>query len=257
MDERRIIENIGKTLALFGEKITQIVGEASKVLAENIIPALSTLYEEIPDLTEERKQELITFCENMLNNGWCMFSYLPLVVYKQDLSTVEKADAYITPYCKDNISEIYNKLLENGISDENIANIQACIENGAYKACSALLISEIEHYIVCEYKITDNNPLLKEKAIEKLKNLYDGVAANKIAIFFYLHNHSLYLSVKEVFKEIKNIATVDDTDFPVPSRHCLLHGYTKRQYAEKDCLFLLLLLFGLVEQKDIMEIKNA
>ena len=116
MDERKIIENIGKTLALFGEKITQIVGEASKVLAENIIPALSTLYEEIPDLTEERKQELITFCENMLNNGWCMFSYLPLVVYKQDLSTVEKADAYITPYCKDNISEIYNKLLENGIS---------------------------------------------------------------------------------------------------------------------------------------------
>ena len=106
MDERKIIENIGKTLALFGEKITQIVGKASKVLAENIIPALSVLYEEIPDLSEERKQELITFCENMLHNGWCMFSYLPLVVYKQDLSTVEKADAYITPYCKDNISEI-------------------------------------------------------------------------------------------------------------------------------------------------------
>lgn len=126
-----------------------------------------------------------------------------------------------------------------------------------YKACSALLISEIEHYIVCEYEITDNNPLLKERAIEKLKNLYGEGSANKIAIFFYLHNYSLYLSVKEVFKEIKNIATVDDTNFSVPSRHCLLHGYTKRQYTEKDCLFLLLLLFGLIEQKDIMASKNA
>lgn len=257
MDERKIIENISKTLTLFGEKITQIVGETSRVLADNIIPALSVLYEEIPDLSEERKQELLAFCENMLHNGWCMFSYLPLIVYKQDLSTVEKADAYIMPYCKDNISDIYNRLLENGISEENVANIRTCIENGAYKACSALLISEIEHYIVCEYKITDNNPLLQEKAIEKLKNLYGSVSANKIAIFFYLHNHSLYLSVKEVFKKIKDIATVDDTNFVVPSRHCLLHGYTKRQYTEKDCLFLLLLLFGLVEQKDIMEIKNA
>ena len=52
--------------------------------------------------------------------------------------------------------------------------------------------------------MTDQDQL--ELIIEKLKNLYGGVAANKIAIFFYLHNHSLYLSVKEVFKEIKNIA---------------------------------------------------
>ncbi len=248
----RIMNNIIKTVALFGEKITEIVGEYSQYFIENVVPALSAFYEPIPDLSDEQKEELHKFAKTLLNNGWCMFDFLPIVVYTQDLSSQEKADAYIMEYCTtENIDRIYDTLLEGGVTKEDVYNIQSCYNNEAYKACASLLISIIEHYIVCECKITEN-PLLKEKATEKLKNVYNEVPANKISIYFYLHNYSLYLGAKEVFRDIKDITNVDDSDFAVPSRHCLLHGYSKRKYTRKDCLFLLLLLYGFVKQKEIL-----
>ncbi|MBR2715006.1 MAG: hypothetical protein IKB73_02220 [Ruminococcus sp.] len=248
----KIIKNIGISLSALGEKMVHIAEEYSRYFEENVVPALRSLYEDIPNLSAEEKEELNKFAENLLNNGWCMSLFLPIVVYKEDLSTLEKADAYVLKYCtNENIEKIYDTLLENDIDEEKVSNIKTCINNKAYMACSALLISMIEHCVVCDCKITDN-ALLKEKAIEKLKNVYNEVSSNKISIYLYLHNYSLYLSIKEVFKDIKNLAIVDDSKFVVPSRHCLLHGYSKRKYTKKDCLFLLLLLYGFVKQKQIL-----
>lgn len=126
--------------------------------------------------------------------------------------------------------------------------MQMCFNIGAYKACCILIIVNIEHYILSDYDIT-NNTILKEKAIQKLNRANQETKTNKFEIFQFVHNYSLYLGINEVFKNIGDISKIDDTNFVIPNRHCLLHGYSKRQYTKKDCLFLLLLLFGFIEKK--------
>ena len=57
-----------------------------------------------------------------------MSLFLPIVVYKEDLSTLEKADAYVLKYCtNENIEKIYDTLLENDIDEEKVSNIKTCI----------------------------------------------------------------------------------------------------------------------------------
>ena len=249
-DNKEIFENISKALSLFSEKIISVIGTATKVFAEKTIPYLQSLYEEIPDISPERTLELENFCETLLGYGWVMFDFLPIDVYQETFDSVETANAYMEEYCTSkNIEKIFETLSNNShISNEDISNIKICFEAGAYKACCSLIMTNLEHYILSDYDIS-NNALLKQPAIQKIKELNTEMNANKFTIFTYLHNYSLYLGLNEVFKDIKDIKNVDDTNFVIPSRHCLQHGYSKRQYTKKDSLFLLLLLFGFIEQK--------
>lgn len=226
------------------------IGEASKAFSEKMIPWLQSMYDEIPELSEERKRELEEFCEKLLSFGWVLFDFVPITIYQEQFDSKEEADRYMMEYCSDeNLNQIYQELLQSTLSTEDVENIKISYECQAYKACCSLIISIIEHYVVSEYKVTENS-MLKPPAIEKIKNLNQEVNTNKIAIYYYLHNYSLYLGVKEVFKNIDDLKTVDDSNFSIPSRHCLQHGYSKRRYTKNDCLFLILLLFGLVSQKE-------
>lgn len=247
---QKALEILSKSLSSFGEKIASAISTATKIFAEKTIPYLQSLYEEIPDLSPERKLELENFCETLLGYGWVLFDFLPIDVYQETFDSVETANAYMEEYCTaENIKKIFETLSNNlFISNEDISNIKICFETGAYKACCSLIITNLEHYILSDYDISEN-ALLKQPAIQKLKELNKEVNANKFAIFTYLHNYSLYLGINEVFRDIKDIKNIDDTNFVIPSRHCLQHGYSKRHYTKKDCLFLLLLLFGFIEQK--------
>ena len=57
-NNQEIFENISKALSLFSEKIISAIGTATKVFAEKTIPYLQSLYEEIPNISPERKLEL-------------------------------------------------------------------------------------------------------------------------------------------------------------------------------------------------------
>ncbi len=257
-NNQEILKNISEALSLFSEQIISAISTATKVIKEKTISYLQALFEEIPNLSPERKLELEQFCETLLGYGWILFDFLPMDIYHETFDSVDAADKYMEEYCTpENIKKIFETLSSNSyISHEDIANIKKCFNVGAYKACCSLIMTNLEHYILSDYDISDN-ALLKQPAIQKIKELNKEINDSKFTIFTYLHNYSLYLGLNEVFSDIKDIKNVDDTNFVIPSRHCLQHGYSKRRYTKKDCLFLLLLLFGFIQQKCYIIKKKA
>lgn len=242
---RQALEKITRAYGSIGDEITKIV----KVALSKTLPKINELFDEIPEFTEDRKQYFEKFCEKLLELGWVLSDFLPLNVQNINFSSKKDADEYMWKfYQKETLDVIFDTLLKNNIPEQDVDNIRKTFEAEAYKACCMFIMSVLEHYILSEYNITDN-PMLKLKAIKELKVKNEEKNSNKIAAFIYLHNHSLWIGLQEVFREV-DLKSVDDSSFPVPSRHCLHHGYSKRNFTEKDCWFLLLLLFGFIEQKE-------
>ena len=245
------MKNIYDYIAQLGFEIYKIIKESSKTFSNKILPEIANLCKELPDISEERKQELEKFCDTFLSHGWVIFNYLPITVYNKELKDKKDTDLYVKKYLtKNNIENIYDSILKGGISEYNINEIKKGFTIKSYKSTALIIITLIENYIVTKYKITEKNRLQK-KDIDLIKELNKDKRNNKVSIFFYLHNFSLYLAIKYLF-ESHDFKTISDNNFYIPNRHFLMHGFSKRNYTKKDCLCLLLILYGLIEQKDML-----
>lgn len=252
IEYQNAIKNVNKTLVTFGEQINKVIGDATKAFTERMLPWLQSLTNKIPELSLERKKQAEEFCEKMLGFGWVVSDFVSSDVYNQNLQTLKVADKYFFKYCtRKNLGKIFKSLCQSSILQEDIKNIKSSFYAKAYKACCSLIVSNLEHYIINEYNITENC-MLKQNSINKIKELNKDENLDKYVIFTYLHNYSLYLGLNAVFKNVDNLKQIDDSDFSVPSRHCLQHGYSKRKYTKKDCWFLISLLYGFVKQKQFL-----
>jgi CRISPR/Cas system-associated protein endoribonuclease Cas2 len=244
---KNIYEYIGK----HGYEFYKIIKEASKLYSTKILPGIASLHKEIPNVSDERRHELEKFCETLLSHGWVMFNYLPLTVYDTKLTSKSSTNSFVMKYLnKENLNKIYQSLAAGKIGEYNLREIKKGFTIRAYKSTSILLVSLIENYIVTEYKITQKNRL-QNKEIDTIKDLNTDTSNNKVSLFFYLHNYSLYIAIKYMF-DSHDFKSVDDSSFCIPNRHFLMHGFSKRKYSKKDCLCLLLILYGLIEQKDMV-----
>lgn len=252
IEHQNTLKNINKTLLSFGEQINKVIGDAAKAFGEKMVPWLQSLTRQIPELTPERKKQSEAVCEKLLDYGWVVSDFVPSNIYTKNIQTKQMADSYFLKYCNSkNLNRIFKTFYNSSILQEDISNIKASYRSKAYKACCSLIVSNLEHYIINEYNITENC-MLKQNSINKIQQINSDINSGDFVMFTYLHNYSLYLGLNAVFRNVDNLRSVDDSDFVVPSRHCLQHGYSKRKYTKKDCWFLILLLYGFIEQKQFL-----
>lgn len=250
---KEFVDNISEALILFSEKISIDLTETTKILSDVLTGYLKVLRDAIPQISDARRKELEKHCDNLLGFGWVVFDYLPIDFYTTPISSKEEADALIDRCCNTEALDAIFETISEFIQREDFDNIKKSYDVKAYRACSAIIIPQIEHYLLLEYKISDNT-ILKTPAIEKLKKKNENVNPDTFAIYNYLQCYSLINAVKNVFHDY-DFRTENDNELSIPNRHFLLHGYSTRNYSQNDCLKLIFVLYGLIKQKDYVVTK--
>ena len=89
-----VIKKMSEAITSFSTRVSGLVSQALKLYSKTTIPWLQSLYDDIPQMSENRKQELQKFCEMVLSNGWVLSTFLPVDVYNMEFKSKESINKY-------------------------------------------------------------------------------------------------------------------------------------------------------------------
>lgn len=227
---------------------------------EGLNRAISSLYEtfnriKIPQISDERKQELIENYKRWGNFGWTPHPQSSVNYYDFYPETKIDADNYALKVCnKDNMEFLFNEFKSNKkVPSQNISEAIMCYNNKCYKACSLILFSLIDRELIkLQKKETDSYLKTGAGAIGVFKKKVETEYKEDIKLlYFYLIEINLVEALFKIFEGTKNFTKKCDS----PNRNYLIHGMTLKPVRKKDCIKLFLILYNLLDFVDVMEMK--
>lgn len=229
-------------------------------LFEGLNRAISSLREticriKIPQISDERKQELIDIYKQWGNCGWTPHPQSSVNYFDFYPETKIDADNYALKVCnKDNMEFLFNELKSNKkVSSKNISEAIMCYNNKCYKACSLILFSLIDRKLIkLQKNQTEENIKTGTGAICVFKKKVEKENKEDISLlYFYLIKINLFQALFKIFEGTENFTKKCDS----PNRNYLIHGMTLKPVRKKDCIKLFLILYNLLDFVDIMEVK--
>lgn len=245
----QIGEEIVEILRPALESLSTIILEVSSAIApalENIQDALSSFAQAIinlqtPDISEERKAEMIASYKRWGELGWTFFPDAPLSCFEDFPVSIEMANREMKPFCNAReMNVVFEELQRQNIKKEDLESAIFCYQHRQYKACAL---------VICG--ILDAKMIRRQKPEEKYRPVGKSAVKRLRAQFEYENGEKLFLSLLFCVNLFSYLETVfaNGNDFkeepPVVNRNFISHGMNRRTVRQRDCIQLFLALNNL------------
>ena len=212
--------------------------EAYGQLIESFSNALSQ--QEIPTITEERKQDLILSHKKWGECGWTLPPNAPIKFFYDAPASIEEANQKMKPNCsKKAMEELFADLHRASVKKEDLDTAIFCYDNRQYKASALVLLGMIDAKLIRKQN-RNSYRRTGSKAAKKIRENFESEHTTE-AFFTMLHCVNLFSCIETVFAPTENFKAEPYTF----NRNYLAHGMTRRPVRQRDCIQLFLALYNL------------
>lgn len=244
-------------LSRFGEKLVEgyiAFDNWWQTAYPKICEAIANI--DTPEYSAEKKKELIQCYQKWGEYGWTFNGQTKLTTLSSLPLSLEDADQKMIHYCTtDNVSEIKNKLIDNGVNQADLEEALFCFKNGKYKSSAIILFALIDHELISmnfRKKPTRKNPIgdymTGYSAIDKYKKQNEK-AYDESFLYANLYFVNIIETLSTLFKGTENF-----TNEPkMINRNFVIHGMSNRAVTETDCFKVWSALYSLVVMRPLLE----
>lgn len=241
-----VVKNISPVLLNFA-RITQEFSTAIKPVLESFQQWRESLSKaisqwEIPTITEERKQELISNHQKWSECGWTLPPNAPIELFNDAPTSIEEANQKMKPYCSSKVmEELFVELHKVSVKKEDLDTAIFCYNNRQYKASALVLLGMIDAKLIRKQNRNNNRPT-GSKAAKKIRENFEREHTTE-ELFTVLYCVNLFSCIETIFARAENFKVEPYT----LNRHYLAHGMTRRRVRQRDCIQLFFVLYKLTE----------
>ena len=219
--------------------IQESLGHISSMLA-NTIASL-----QFPELSEERKKELIDSHIKWGEYGWSMLPHAHIKLFYTCPDTSAEADKIaLSYYNKAGVNQLFVDLREKRVRKKDLDEAIICFENRQYTACALILFALIDAKLIRLQPKPQDDKRRKTGAgaIFHFKKKFK--ANNNIDMLFFraFRYFNLFKCLEKMFEDTRDF----NLDVHVVNRNYVGHGMNRRQTRRKDCIQLFLVLYNLL-----------
>lgn len=225
---------------------------------EKTSPQIIDTYEKLktPEYSEERKRELAKNYVQWGKYGWTFNNKTRLKTYSSFPASLEAADKVMGVCCTiENVVDMKNKLIQNGINEMDLNEAVFCFENKKYKSCALILFGLIDHELISKgfrkkprKKQSEGYLKTGEKAVSAYKDENKEAYENSF-IYAYLYFLNIMETVSTMFKNTEDFTSEEI----IINRHYISHGMSKRNVSDIDCFKVWSALHSLVIMLPVLE----
>lgn len=241
------------------QKVLESTVSISKKIGEMVVGVNNLLQDvvkniNIPKITEERKNEIITSCEMWGNLGWTILPNADVELFFFKPKNIEEANSLALNFCdKKSMQELF--VLTKNIKGVKIEDFEEAIysfDNRKYKSCAMILVSLLDAKLIRMQRNADRKSNGQRSsglgAIKKIeKRILSEQDINK--------KFSLLLSYTNLFACLK-VVFADGEDFKkqpkIVNRNFIEHGMLTRKVRKRDCIQLFLLYYNFLSFFDVV-----
>lgn len=239
-----IIIGVAKSIALMMESFSDVFNETIRELAEG----LKKIY--LPEINEERKQELV---ENYIawgQYGWTCLPNMPWDLFCEHPKSIKEANMSVKPYHSSKaMEEVFSDLRMYRIKSEDLESAIFCYRHKQYKACALLLFGMIDSKLIRKQQKGENRRKSGEGAVKKIQKAFEA-CEDKESFYTMLKYVNLFACLSTLFANGNDFKKEPDTI----NRNFIDHGMNNRSVRKRDCIQLFLLLGNLM---DFLENKGS
>lgn len=234
-----------------GQLVYPVISPIQDVMKE-ISEKLSNLFVnlQIPDIPDERVQELLAHHIRWGELGWSAIPNAPVTIFARDPGNVQDAAKMAMAYCRDkDMRLLFSTLKEKNIRKSDLNEAIFCYDHRQYKACALLLFGIIESKIIRKQsKHSNKRRKIGLRATQNLKEKFDTQFDTQQMLFSMLSCANLFSCLETFF--------ADGEDFrrepQAINRNFVAHGMNTREVRKRDCIQLFLVLDNLMDFLDFM-----
>lgn len=239
-----IIIGVVKSIAQMMESFSDLFNETIVGLAE----ALKKIY--LPEISEERKQELLDNYVAWGKYGWTCLPDMPWYLFCEHPKSIGEANVSVRKYhSSEAMEEIFSELRMHKIKKEDLESAILCYRYKQYKACALLLFGIIDSKLIRKQQKGDGRRKSGEGAVRKIQKAFEK-CKDEESFYTMLKYVNLFACLSTFF--------ANGNDFkkePITiNRNFIDHGMNSRSVRKRDCIQLFLLLKNLM---DFMENKGS
>lgn len=225
--------------------------EAFQQISARISEAVRNI--KIPELTEQRKQELLESHERWGQFGWSWFQNGPLNFYNTPPLNYNDANNSVKPLCSSQaIENLFDDLRQQNVNHADLELAIFCYRNKQYKACTLILFGLIDAKLIRKQPINVKRREVGSIAVGLLKGQFEE-QKDEQAFYTILHSANLIACLETLFAPGKNFKK----EPPIVNRNFVNHGMNQRKVRKRDCIQLFLALNNLLYfLDDLMLISN-
>lgn len=229
-----IISGMKSTLASFSEISQSILNSISESLQ----------YIHVPEISEERKKELLESYDKWGKYGWTVPPFADMDCFNNCPNTLIEADKIALQYCsKTDMEMLFSSIEEICVRKRDIREAICCYNAHQYKACALLLFSIIDSRLIRLQSKKTEKYSVGIGAIKKYKKVVEQQTSDSGKLFLSLSYENLFSCLFSVFDDTNNFSKKTT----VINRNYLGHGMSYKAVRKKDCIKLFLLLYNLLE----------
>ena len=234
------------------ERIRQSI-EAAYQIGNRLSEILQTVY--IPDLSEERKEQLRISHETWGKYGWTQPLSAPDTFLDRLPSDRKNANEKALLYCKNtDMEKLFTALLDiPHVKKSDVNEAMFAFRNRQYKSCALILFTLIDARLIRLQRKEDRRKKDKYREVGKgaAKKLFERIEKEQD-----IHKKTFMLFSHENIFNCLLVVFADGKDFKIQpegiNRNFLGHGMLTRKVARKDCVQLFLLYYNLLDYLDII-----
>ena len=234
-------------------RISKIVGE----LTAGFAAQLSSIYDQIklPNITEERKEELRLSFETWGKFGWTLMPHADITVFNEAPSDIKDSNERIKTWCtKADMETLFEGFLYvKGANKRDLEEAMNLYRTRQYKSCAMLLFSLLDAKLIRMQRKEDRDPKSKRRssgasAIRKIKKRVEAEQDINKKFFLLLSYTNLFACIETLFEDAKDFKKQPT----LINRNFLQHGMLTRKVKKRDCIQLFLLYYNFLEFFEII-----
>lgn len=218
------------------------LGEISQLILKGILESLQYIH--VPEISDERKKELLESYENWGKYGWTVPPFADIDCFNNCPNTLIEADKIALQYCsKADMKILFSSIEEICVRKKDLREAICCYNAHQYKACALLLFSIIDSRLIRLQSKKTEKYSVGIGAIKKYKKVVEQQTSDSGKLVLLLCYENLFSCLFSVFDDTNNFSKKTT----VINRNYLDHGMSYKAVRKKDCIKLFLLLYNLLE----------
>lgn len=215
----------------------------------------------IPQISEERKEELRLSYEAWGKFGWTTPPMAEITVFNEVPTTIQEANDCLAPYCsKTNMKELFkmfNEMPNLSLKEKkDLSEAEFNYEHKNYKSCAMLIFSLLDAKLIRMQRKEDINQRTKRRdsGLQAAKHIQARIEnehdINK-KFFVLLSYTNLFACIGEFFAQGNDFREQPK----LVNRNFVDHGMLHKNVRRRDCVQLFLLYYNFIDFFDMLNRK--
>ena len=215
----------------------------------------------IPQVSDERKEELRVSYEAWGKFGWTIPPMAEVTVFNEVPATLQEANEYMAPYSsKATMAEFFEILYKmpnlSKKEKKDLREAEFNFEHKNYKSCAMLIFSLLDAKLIRMQRKEDINHKTKRRdsglqAAKHIKTRIENEHDINKKFFMLLSYTNLFACIGEFFAQGNDFKKQPK----LANRNFIDHGMLHKNVRRRDCVQLFLLYYNFIEFFDCLEKK--